>query len=459
MSGAPGADAVPGVGIVVPTPRVGVAVPAAGAGRRMGGERKPFLLLDGEPLLLHALRPFLRTPGVEAVVVAVAEAEGDETRAWTAALDGRVRVVTGGATRSDSVAAAVAALPEALDVILVHDAARPLVGDDVVRRCIEAAAAGSGAVAGWPATDTLKEVDAGGLVVRTPDRERIWHAQTPQGFPAAVLRRALADPGGRARATDDAALVEAAGLPVRMVRGAPDNLKVTRPADLALAEVLLARRRAEAVTDVRAFDPSTDLESALEVARRDGILVYPTETVYGFGGRLTPAAVSAVLGLKARDQTRPLLVLVPGAEAVPGLRWTAEARALADAFWPGALTLVLADPDGAFPPGVRSPEGGVAVRRSPHPVASALVAALGEPLTSTSANAPGRPPAREGREALAAALATGPVAPVHLLDAGALPPSPPSTIVDCTAARPRVLRAGSIPVSRLRCVLPDLQDV
>lgn len=224
-------------------PRVGVAIPAAGEGRRMGGARKPFLSLAGEPLLVHALRPFLATPGVEAVAVAVSPADVEEAREWVEALDPRIRVLAGGATRSDSVAQAVAALPDAVEVILVHDAARPLVTRGAVERCIRGAAAGEGAVAGWPATDTLKEVDGEGRILRTPDRSHIWHAQTPQGFPASVLRAALADPALRSRATDDAALVEASGTTVRMVEGAPDNLKVTRPEDLPVAELLLARRR------------------------------------------------------------------------------------------------------------------------------------------------------------------------------------------------------------------------
>lgn len=225
---------------------MGVAVPAAGHGRRMGGARKPFLELAGEALLVHALRPFLADARVKGVAVAVAAEDVESAREWIEGLDPRIRVVAGGATRSDSVARAVEVLPADVDVILVHDAARPLVTAAVVERCVAAAARGVGAVAGWPATDTLKEVDEEGRIVRTPDRSRLWHAQTPQGFPAPALRSALSDPLARADATDDAALVEAAGLSVVMVEGAPDNLKVTRPADLPLAELLLARRTGSA---------------------------------------------------------------------------------------------------------------------------------------------------------------------------------------------------------------------
>lgn len=212
------------------------------------------------------------------------------------------------------------------------------------------------------------------------------------------------------------------------------------------------------VTDVRAFDPVADLDAALDTVRAGGVLVYPTETVYGFGGSIDPVSVRNVMRLKGRGEEKPLLVLVPGMEVVEGLAWTEEARELASVFWPGAVTLVLRDPAGLFPEGVRSPTGSVALRRSSHPVAAALVEALGAPLTSTSANAPGQPPAMSGEDALAAARAAGTDVALHLLDAGTLPPAPPSTIVDCTGDTPRVIREGATPVSRLRCVLPHLTD-
>lgn len=210
----------------------------------MGGRKKPFLELAGEPILLHALRPFLDHAWVQAVAVAVLPEDVETTRGWLSDVDRRIRVVAGGASRSDSVAHAVEALPDEVDVILVHDGARPLVTRDTIRRCAAWAAAGTGAVAGCPATDTLKEVDETGRIVRTPDRQRVWHAQTPQAFPARVLRDVLADEELRSRATDDASLVEAAGTAVFMVTGSTDNMKVTRPEDLPTAEVLLARRQA-----------------------------------------------------------------------------------------------------------------------------------------------------------------------------------------------------------------------
>ncbi len=220
--------------------RVGVAVPAAGAGRRMGGVRKPFLELAGEPVLVHALRPFLAHDSVDAVAVALAPEDAARPPSWLTELDPRIRVVPGGESRGASVRAAVEALPGEVDVIAVHDAARPLVIAETVTTCLERAARGDGAVAGCPATDTMKRVDAEAVVLETPDRSTLWHAHTPQVFPAAALRRAYA--AGDAGATDDAALLESTGLRVVMVDDGGWNLKVTRPADVAVAEAILRSR-------------------------------------------------------------------------------------------------------------------------------------------------------------------------------------------------------------------------
>lgn len=221
--------------------RVGVAVPAAGEGRRMGhrmaGVRKPFLELAGEAVLLHALRPFLAESRVVAVVVALGETDVATPPGWLIDIDDRVSVVRGGDSRTASVKHAIDALPDDVDVIAVHDAARPFVRADVVARCIDVAAGGEGAVAGCPAVDTIKEVDDRLRVLGTPERARLWHAQTPQAFPASLLRRAYASPDV---ATDDSAMVERLGAPVRMIDAGPGNMKVTRPEDLLVAEAYLA---------------------------------------------------------------------------------------------------------------------------------------------------------------------------------------------------------------------------
>jgi 2-C-methyl-D-erythritol 4-phosphate cytidylyltransferase len=219
---------------------LGVAVPAAGEGRRMGGVRKPFLELRGEPLLLHALRPFLDHPLVAGVVVALGEEDALDPPGWLRALDPRVGVVPGGRTRGDSVRAAIRALPRGVDLVAIHDAARPLVTRAILDRCVDAVRPDRGVVAGWPAVDTLKRVKGEGTVAGTLVRREIWHAHTPQVFPREMIiaaYEAAAEAG--VDDTDDAALVERMGGNVVMVPGGPWNLKVTRPEDLALAEFLL----------------------------------------------------------------------------------------------------------------------------------------------------------------------------------------------------------------------------
>lgn len=211
------------------------------------------------------------------------------------------------------------------------------------------------------------------------------------------------------------------------------------------------------VLDLRA-DPDADLAPVVEHLRAGGVVAYPTETVYGLGSACTEEGVRRVQALKRRDADKPLIALVPSAESVSSLRWTDAARELAATFWPGALTLVLEDPERTFPVGVRHPvHGTVAVRVSPHPVAARLVSALGAPLTSTSLNAPGEPPAASGHEATRVVLGLG-GSDVFVLDAGTLPPSGPSTVVDCTGPEPIVLRVGTVPVERLRCVLPETYE-
>lgn len=201
------------------------------------------------------------------------------------------------------------------------------------------------------------------------------------------------------------------------------------------------------------------LASIVEHVRAGGVIAYPTETVYGLGGACTPEAVERVRALKSREADKPLLALVESAATVEGLRWTEEARLLAEIFWPGSVTLVMADPDALFPLGVRDPaRGTVAVRVSPHPVVTALLSHLGKPLTSTSLNRPGEPPALAGDEAERVVRGLG-GDDVWIVDGGTLPPSSPSTVVDCTGPRPVVLRGGAIPVQRLRCAIPEIDDL
>jgi len=203
-------------------------------------------------------------------------------------------------------------------------------------------------------------------------------------------------------------------------------------------------------------DPEGDLSDVVEHVRSGGVVAYPTETVYGLGSTCTPEGVGAVRAMKRRSSGKPLIALVESAASVEGLIWTEPARELASIFWPGSVTLVLSDPERLFPEGVRSAETGtVGVRVSPHPLVTRLVAELGAPLTSTSLNAEGEKPASSGSEALdILQRLSGPTA--YLLDVGTLPPSGPSTVVDCTGPEPVVLREGTVPIGRLRCALPDI---
>lgn len=185
---------------------------------------------------------------------------------------------------------------------------------------------------------------------------------------------------------------------------------------------------------------------------RGGLLAYPTETVYGLGSRPLAEDVAALAALKGRGPDKPFLLLVASrrmAEAY-GLRFTAAADALAEACWPGPLTLVLAGGEGRLPDALRGPERGIAVRWTSHPQVAALIELLGHPVTSTSANRAGGPTA-PGTLAIAAlfgaAIADG---QLLVLDGGTLGNVPPSTVVDCTGEAPRLVRAGAIPVAELR---------
>jgi protein-tyrosine phosphatase len=179
---------------------------------------------------------------------------------------------------------------------------------------------------------------------------------------------------------------------------------------------------------------------------RGGLVVYPTETVYGLGSDAAGAGLKALWKAKDRGPDHPALLALSHRDQARGLRWSPAASALADRFWPGPLTLILPDPDHSFPLGVRSSAGGVAVRVSSHPVPGQIAAALGRPVTSTSANRHGSPPARSAEDATEfAEIIAAEGVRVLMLDGGELPPRPPSTLVDCSSEVLRILREGEIP--------------
>ena len=214
---------------------------AAGSGTRAGGgELKQFRWVAGKPMLLHSVQTFQARSDVAMVVVVLPRDYAADPPPWLFQSDlDRLLLASGGRERAESVANGLEDLPEDVELVLVHDAARPLVPNDVIDRVVDAARTGRGAVAALPVVDSLKEVDGDGNVVRTVDRTRLWRAQTPQGFPRAMIERAhAAARREHLTATDDAALCERLGLPVRVVRGSERSLKVTEDADFARAEAL-----------------------------------------------------------------------------------------------------------------------------------------------------------------------------------------------------------------------------
>ncbi len=227
-------------------PRTAVLVPAAGRGERLGpGAPKALRLLGGVPMLVHAVRALAASRAVDIVVVAAPEGDVDEVSAMLANQvdSAEVIIVSGGDTRQGSVARALIALPDDVDVVLVHDAARPLVPAELVSAVVASVRGGHVAVVpGLAVVDTIKRVDQSEDVADTIDRSTLRAIQTPQGFTRTVLQQAhaLADDD----ATDDAGLVERLGMPVHVIPGHEEAFKVTRPFDILVAEAVLARRRA-----------------------------------------------------------------------------------------------------------------------------------------------------------------------------------------------------------------------
>jgi L-threonylcarbamoyladenylate synthase len=188
------------------------------------------------------------------------------------------------------------------------------------------------------------------------------------------------------------------------------------------------------------------------------VLGYPTETVYGFGGAVDHEAVEQLVRLKGRPPGKPFLILISSSEMVTrlDLHFSGYAARLAARHWPGPLTLVLPGGERRVPDRLRGPEGGVAVRWTSHGGMAHFIQRYGRPITSTSANRPGQPAATSASEIVAQwseAMARGILA---VLDGGRLSSSPPSTVVDCTGSRPRVIRPGAIAAATLRESVPDL---
>ena len=234
-----------------------VIIPAAGIGTRMShpthvgvpaAVSKQFLLLRGLPILVHSLRAFLDVPTVTAIYVSVRDTEQPRVSAMLAehGLAAKVHVVIGGDNLQESVANALAELPSTSDedIVLVHDAVRPLIDSATIARTIAAIEKHGAAIVATPAIDTIKQVERtadGALITATIPRELIVHAQTPQGATVSLLRRAFAEAAAdEFVGTDESSLLERANIPVFVVQGNSRNFKVTQPGDLEVAEFYLA---------------------------------------------------------------------------------------------------------------------------------------------------------------------------------------------------------------------------
>ncbi|HTB23539.1 MAG TPA: 2-C-methyl-D-erythritol 4-phosphate cytidylyltransferase [bacterium] len=213
---------------------------AAGAGKRLGAGRKGLLLLDKLPLYAWSVRSFLAQPWVGQVVLVVhaSDVRGVSTAAARRFKDPRVRVVAGGAERQDSVAKGLQVLDAHLEVVMVHDAARPFLKSSLVKACALAARHTGGGVACVPVKDSIKRIEEG--VLTGLPREGLAAAQTPQAFQAHLLREAHATAAARGLYyTDEAGLCEAAGIPAVAVSSYNENFKITTPEDLLLAKRII----------------------------------------------------------------------------------------------------------------------------------------------------------------------------------------------------------------------------
>ncbi len=223
-------------------------IPAAGSGSRYGGQiPKQFLEIAGSPIIIHALRRFDECDAIGAIIVAL---QTDEIERFGRSLSNHnirkpVHLVRGGAERSDSIMNALEAASKFQpELVAVHDAVRPFVTPELISSVLARAGQVGAAILALPATDTIKEVE-NGLILRTIDRRRVWRAQTPQAFHYNLLLRANEEARAAslpsAMATDDAFLVERLGLPVAVVEGSPNNIKITTPEDLVLAEKIFEK--------------------------------------------------------------------------------------------------------------------------------------------------------------------------------------------------------------------------
>lgn len=228
--------------------KVAAIIPAAGSGSRMGlPSPKQFFELDGTPILIHTLQVFQQVKSIGLIIVVVPP----ESCVWAEEQVQRynlfkvLKVVPGGKHRQDSVLAGLEALPQEVELALVHDGVRPFVPVSVIENCLKETAKNGAAMVAIPVKDTLKAVSAGKEIEQTIDRSGVWQAQTPQAAEVSLLKKAFAEAAKHKGfiATDEAALLERINVPVKVVEGSERNIKITRPEDLILAKAILMESR------------------------------------------------------------------------------------------------------------------------------------------------------------------------------------------------------------------------
>lgn len=210
---------------------------AGGQGKRMGGP-KQFLLIAGRPMLRWTVEAFSRSPLIDGIIIVVDEKQLKRPGRWAGKK--LIQVVPGGRERQDSVRNGLAALPQGAEIVVIHDGARPAITPALIAATVQAAKNTGAAIAAIPVKDTIKKVVNGKRIALTLDRSGLWQAQTPQAFRREVIEKAYAKL--KSPVTDDAAAVEKLGLPVEIVVGLSDNIKVTTPDDLNLMALILKRR-------------------------------------------------------------------------------------------------------------------------------------------------------------------------------------------------------------------------
>jgi 2-C-methyl-D-erythritol 4-phosphate cytidylyltransferase len=225
--------------------KVSVVIPAAGLGTRMGGIKKPYMDIAGKPILAYTLGAFQRCPFIDSIVIVTAK--GDESRCIqdikTYGIDKPFSIVAGGDTRQESVFNALRELSSNTDIVVIHDAVRPLLTENMIIQSIDNANLYGSAIVAVPVKDTIKESDDDGFVAKTLNRRKLWAIQTPQTFKYDLIMKAhLYARNNNIQATDDAFLVEQIGHKVKLIMGSYENIKITTPDDLAIAKAILESR-------------------------------------------------------------------------------------------------------------------------------------------------------------------------------------------------------------------------